>query len=178
MKLSKTLIIFYLTHLSIYCYSQNNVKYDEVKNAFDLIFKDPKKAKKELDLLEKKTIKQEDSLYALVLNNKGVYFGVQTNIDSSLYYFNKAVKHIKKGSVRYLSINNNIAILLNKAGKTDEALELFYKNLETSKKINSNKTTALIYGEIAACYSTKEEFTKEQNAKVIKVVDEMIEEYK
>lgn len=161
MSKNKKILLLFFVFTNIYCFSQEKkITYDEVKNAFDLIFKEPKQAKIKLDLLEKKTINQKDSLYALVLNNKGVYFGVQTNIDSSLYYFNKAAKHIDKGSVRFISINNNIGILLNKAGKTDEALELFYKNLEASKKIKSNKTTALIYGEIAACYSTREEYTK------------------
>lgn len=113
-KNKKTLLLFFV-FTNIYCFSQEKkITYDEVKNTFDLIFKEPNQAKKRLDILERETKKQKDSLYTIVLNNKGVYFGVQSDIDSCLYYFKKALKLSQKGSVRQLSINNNIAILLKK----------------------------------------------------------------
>ncbi|MEC5164611.1 tetratricopeptide (TPR) repeat protein/DNA-binding CsgD family transcriptional regulator [Flavobacterium sp. PL11] len=137
-------------------YSQNQVSIAETDKAYGLIFSNPTQAKMELDQLEKRAKDQKDSVYSIILNNKGVYFAVQTQMDSALIYFKKSSSLVNKTARRYVGTQTNIAVIYKKRGEIDKAIALLESNLVIADEKKYNTARATIYGELASCYSAKE----------------------
>jgi tetratricopeptide (TPR) repeat protein len=135
----KSYIAVLLLLISFDSFSQEKVVISDLDKAFALIFSDPEQAKLDLDRLEIAAKKQNDSLYSIILNNKGIYFAVQTQMDSALIYFNKSIALVNGTTKRYVGTQTNIAIIYKKRGDLDmaisilEAKPLTYKNIALSK---------------------------------------------
>jgi DNA-binding CsgD family transcriptional regulator len=153
---TKKLLLLLFILLSYRGVSQEKVTIANVDKAFALIFSDPKQAKADLDQLEIRAKTQNDSLYSIILNNKGVYYAVQTQMDSAFYFFNKSSALADKAGKRYLGTQNNIAIIYKKKGEMDKAIALLRANLLIANDKNFNAVRATIYGELASCYAAKE----------------------
>ena len=152
----KTLFTSFLLLLSCYSFSQDKITMSDANKVFALIFSDPHQAKLELDRLELQSKKQNDSLYSIILNTKGVYYAQLTKMDSALIYFNKSSALVDITTKRYLNTQNNIAIILKKTGQIDKAIKLLKTNLLVANQKKYNTTRATIYGELASCYGTKD----------------------
>ena len=137
-------------------FSQEKATIVAADKAFALIFSNPKQAKIDLDKLEIQVKEQKDSLYSIILNSKGVYYAVQTQMDSALIYFYKSSSAANKTSKRYLGTQTNIAVILKKTGEIDAAIQLLETTLAIANQKRYNTTRATIYGELASCYSAKE----------------------
>lgn len=137
---------------------KKKVDYEEVAQAFDLIFTEPQRAINTLNRLEKRTKQQHDSLYGIVLNNKGVYYGVQNNADSALHYFERAVNALINFDVRKARTFNNMGIVLKNAGRYDKSLEALRMADQIAQKTQNFDLFGLIYGEYASVYKSMENY--------------------
>lgn len=134
------------------------VRYEDVKQAFDLIFSEPQLAIKALNRLEERSKRQNDSLYGIVLNNKGVYYGVQNNSDSALHYFEKAVNAFTNYDVRKAKTLNNMGIVFKNAARYEKSLEALRMADEIAQKTQNFDLFGLIYGEYASVYKAMENY--------------------
>jgi len=150
--------LYFLLIVLFFCkgFAQEKVIVADMDKAFALIFSNPKQAKLDLDRLEIRCKKQNDSLYSIILNNKGIYYAVQTQMDSALIYFNKSIALVDGTSKRYVGTQTNIAIIYKKRGNPDKAIILLEANLKIANQKKYNTARATIYGELASCYATKE----------------------
>lgn len=137
---------------------KKKVDYEEVAQTFDLIFTEPQRAINTLNRLEKRTKQQHDSLYGIVLNNKGVYYGVQNNADSALHYFERAVNALINFDVRKARTFNNMGIVLKNAGRYDKSLEALRMADQIAQKTQNFDLFGLIYGEYASVYKSMENY--------------------
>lgn len=150
-------IIYGLVILMFWPYSffaQSKASMEQVDAAFSLIFSNPSEALLSLNQLEAITRKQNDSLYAIVLNNKGVYHATLNNLDQAIYYFEKASIHKACNAVRQVKIKNNLAIIYKKKGLYTKSFDLFKAAENLALAIDNPELLALIYGEKASLYST------------------------
>ena len=152
----KTFFSLLLLIIASISYSQSQVAIAEADKAYSLIFSNPKQAKIELDQLEKRARDQKDSVYSIVLNYKGVYYAVQTQMDSALIYFKKSSALVNKTARRYVGTQTNMAVIYKKRGEIDKAIALLESNLIIADEKKYNAARATIYGELASCYSAKE----------------------
>ena len=136
--------------------AQEKVSIQDADKALTLIFSNPYQAKIELDRLELLSKKQNDSLYSIILNSKGIYYAQLTKMDSALIYFNKSSALSDKTTKRYINTQVNIAIVLKKTGQIDKAIHILKTNLLLANQKKYNATRATIYGELASCYGTKD----------------------
>jgi tetratricopeptide (TPR) repeat protein len=77
------------------------------------------------------------------------------NIDSSLYYLNKAKKLAHLQNFEHLEsiTHRNLGILYRKLGKYDKAIESFYTYLKFCQRKNNTKSKAEAYNNIANIYN-------------------------
>lgn len=136
----------------------SKVSYSDVEQAFNLIFSQPEAAFKQLNHLEKRTKQQNDSLYGIVLNNKGVYYGMHNQTDSALYYFEKAVKVFTDNDVRKAKTLNNIGVVFKNAALYNKSLEALRKANQIAQKTQDFDLFGLIYGEYASVYKAMENY--------------------
>lgn len=153
MTLKKTLISLLVIFFVSSFYAQKKVTYDDTQKVFQEIFTNPQLAKKKLDIYEKITSENKDSIYGLVLNNKGVYNGVLGNNQKSLEYFKKALPFFSLDVDRQVKTLNNIAILYHKMNQIEESINTTQEALNLAKTTKKNNLIALAYGHYATCYS-------------------------
>jgi tetratricopeptide (TPR) repeat protein/DNA-binding CsgD family transcriptional regulator len=155
------LILFFFANNTVNATAQDDQKkvdYEEVVQAFDLIFSEPQRAINTLNQLEKRTKQQHDSLYGIVLNNIGVYYGVQNNTDSALHYFERAVNALMNYDVRKAKTFNNMGIVLKNAGRYGKSLEALRMADQIAQKTQNFDLFGLIYGEYASVYKAMENY--------------------
>lgn len=145
--------------------SQNKVTFEEVEQSFQLIFSSPDKALVKLDELERKTKKQNDSLYSIVLNYKGIYYATQNDLTKSIDYFEKAYDNIEHDELFKLKIRVNTGVAYRKNGQIAKSLEVFKEAEIEALKINEVTQLGMIYGEMASVYSDIQSF--EQAVKLL-----------
>jgi tetratricopeptide (TPR) repeat protein len=133
--------------------AQSQATMKQINDSFSLIFSNPEEALQVLNRLETVTGKQQDSLYAIVLNNKGVYHATQNDLDKAIYYFEKAAANKACNAVRRVKIKNNLAVIYKKKGLYAKSFDLFKAAENLAQDINNNELLALIYGEKASLYS-------------------------
>ena len=122
------------------------------EEAFQLIFTDKKKASLLIDSLISKETDFSDVNKGRHYSLKGVYFGVQNELDSATLYFSTALKLVPKEDDFYPKLVNNLAITQKKRGNYQEALNLLLEALEVA--VSSNNLDALhkIYSEMSSTY--------------------------
>ncbi|NGZ90226.1 tetratricopeptide repeat protein [Psychroflexus maritimus] len=122
------------------------------ENAFQFIFTDQTKA---LDLIDSLNLENKNLLpkeQSRNLSLKGVYYGVQNELDSAAHYFQKALKIIPKEEEFYPKLVNNLAITYKKKGEYQEALSLLLDGLEVARENNNLDALQKIYSEMSSCY--------------------------
>lgn len=155
------LLFFYPTQTL----SQNKVTFEEVEESFQLIFTSPDKALKTLDELERKTKKQSDSLYSIVLNYKGIYYATQNNLTKSIDYFERAYDHVEHDDLFKLKIRVNTGIAYRKNRQIAKSLEVFKEAEIEALRVNEVTQLGMIYGEMASVYSDIQSY--EQAVKLV-----------
>lgn len=135
-------------------FAQSKATMQQVDAAFSLIFSNPSEALLSLNQLEAITKKQNDSLYAIVLNNKGVYHATLNELDQAIYYLEKAAAHKACNTVRQVKIKNNLAVIYKKKGLYAKSFDVFKAAENLALEIDNPELLALIYGEKASLYST------------------------
>lgn len=120
--------------------------------AFQLIFTDQERAIFVIDsLIEQKqdfSKANQGRNYSL----KGVYYGVQNELDSAVNYFSKALELVPKEDAFYPKLVNNLAIAHKKKGNFQEALSLLINALEVAESNKNLSALHKIYSEISSCY--------------------------
>lgn len=154
----KNVLFIFLLFLVNKGFSQNTVKIKEVDQAFDLIFVNPDAAIVALNTLEQQTKNQNDSLYGIVLNHKGVYYAVKSEFKTAIFYFDAAKRNLKKNSETGLKSSKNKAIALKKQGKVTEAIALLKSTLIEAIDHKYYIIAAVIYGELGSCNQALEQY--------------------
>ena len=113
----KSVLFILLILISYKGFAQNTIEIKEVDQAFDLIFANPDAAIVALNTLEQQTKNQNDSLYGIVLNHKGVYYAVNSDLEKAIYYFFSATKHLKQNSEAKVNARKNKAVILKNKQK-------------------------------------------------------------
>ncbi|MCL9769721.1 transcriptional regulator [Flavobacterium sp. HXWNR69] len=153
MTLKKNLTSLYIFFLASTLQAQNKVTFEDTQKAFQEIFTNPQLAKKKLDAYEKITVENKDSIYGLVLNAKGIYYGVLGNNKKSLEHFKKALPFFGLDVERQVKTLNNIAIVYHKMNQIEESINTTQEALNLAKTTKKNNLIALVYGHYATCYS-------------------------
>lgn len=143
------LMLFFFSCVGL---AQQKTVVEKQEEAFQLIFSDQEKAKQLIDSL----IIQENNFTAANQGRhyslKGVYFGVQNELDSASYYFNKAIRIYPKEDAFYPKLVNNLAITYKKKGNYQEALNLLLEAQEIAIHTNNVDALEKIYSEMSSCY--------------------------
>ena len=122
------------------------------EEAFQLIFSEQAQALLVIDSLIDKKQNFSKANQGRHYSLKGVYFGVQNELDSASYYFNKALKKITRKDDFYPKLVNNLAITYKKKGDYQEALNLLLQAQEVAIERNNLDALEKIYSEMSSCY--------------------------
>lgn len=151
--MKKFLILLILMFPATICLCAQEVNIQQKQDeAFQLIFSDQTKALVLIDSLISKendfNATQRGRHYSL----KGVYFGVQNNLDSATVYFAKALELVPKKDVFYPKLINNLAITYKKKGDYQGALNLLLEAQEIAITSNNKEALQKIYSEMSSTY--------------------------
>ncbi|GGE26703.1 tetratricopeptide repeat protein [Psychroflexus planctonicus] len=153
MELLKIIFSFLISiFLSFACFAQDSVLKERQDEAFELIFSDPENALNKIDSLNKQNKLLRPGNQSRNLSLKGVYYGVQNELDSAVYYFQNALKIIPKEDDFYPKLVNNLAITYKKKGDYQKALNLLLEALEVASSTNNLDALQKIYSEMSSCY--------------------------
>lgn len=134
--------------------SQDKVTYEETQEAFNQIFINANNSKELLDRLELRARPQNDSIYGLVLNNLGVYFGVKSAYQEAYQYFERAMPYFENNPTRQAKTLNNISIALSKFNRFPEAIRYSNQAEQIAIQLDNPQLLGLVYGQYASCYSS------------------------
>jgi tetratricopeptide (TPR) repeat protein len=132
--------------------AQDEALINSQDQAFNLIFQDPEKAIVLIDSLIEQYQFDKTHVQGKNLSNKGVYYGVQNKLDSSLFYFQKALAVTETTHAFYPKLLNNIAIVQKKKGDYQAALDTLVNALEVANIENNTDSKVLIYSELSSVY--------------------------
>lgn len=112
-----------------------------------------KAAKEQLDFLRNyvKGSKKDSTDFALVFSSYGIFYGMQSKYDSSIYFYEKAIGiYEKSGIKRQLGASySNIAIGFQQQSNFPMALFYYQKSLKVSEGLNDELQQAYTYLNIA-----------------------------
>jgi len=99
--------------------------------------------------------------------NIGLIYADMNRFDSALMFSFRSVEILKKlpGTPVYLKlarVYNNIGMVYRKMNKIDEALKNYLISESYDKYFNNNQTKAVVIGNIAECYLTKNNYFEAQ----------------
>jgi tetratricopeptide (TPR) repeat protein len=98
--------------------------------------------------------RNDTSIIGLSLANLGWNFYVEKMYDSSLYYYNKCVKHSLKAE-EYGTLGNsygNIGTIYRDLGYPEKAIDYYLKAIEMAKKVNDWYGLSWIYKDMSDMY--------------------------
>ena len=111
-----------------------------------------KAAKEQLDFLRTYVKAPKDSSdFALVFASYGIFYGMQSKYDSSIYFYEKAISIYEKTAVKKQlgAAYSNIAIGFQQQSNFPVALVYFQKSLKVSEELNDELQQAYTYLNIA-----------------------------
>ena len=111
-----------------------------------------KAAKEQLDFLRTYVKAPKDSSdFALVFSSYGIFYGMQSKYDSSIYFYEKAICIYEKTAVKKQlgAAYSNIAIGFQQQSNFPIALFYFQKSLKVSEELNDELQQAYTYLNIA-----------------------------
>ena len=138
--------------LSCACFAQDDLLKQKQDEAFELIFTNQAKAILVIDSLIVAHKDNQGFKQAKNYSNKGVYYGVQNELDSAAYYFNKGLEIIPRENSFYPKLANNLAITYKKKGSYQKALSTLLEVLEVARSTNNLDALQKIYSEMSSCY--------------------------
>lgn len=147
-----TLLIAIL--VSCVSYSQEKKLETIQEKVFQLIFTDQEKAIEVIDSLISKNQNFSEVNQGRHYSLKGVYFGVQNELDSAAFYFSKALKIVPKEDFFYPNLANNLSIVYKKKGEYKNALDLSTKALSIAYEQENNEAKGKLYSEMASLYKS------------------------
>lgn len=144
--------------LSCACFAQDDLLKQKQDETFELIFTNQAKAILVIDSLILAYKDNQGFKQAKNYSNKGVYYGVQNELDSAAYYFNKAVALTPENHQFYPKLLNNLSIIYKKKGNYKEAINNLNIALEIANKQNNSDGKSRIYSELASIYRSLNEY--------------------
>ncbi|MDD3005300.1 sensor histidine kinase [Flavobacterium sp.] len=105
---------------------------------------------------------QNDSLLGLAYNTLGNTQQYLTQLDSSLYYHEKALLYREKTNdvIGIADSYNNIGIAYDSQGNFDNALKYYFKALKCYEKNHNDDKTAMTLANIGVVYKSQKEYKK------------------
>lgn len=160
--LRRLLFTIMLTGFSAFAQQPYNFKTAETE-ARRLLYTAPDSA---LTII-KKTLAQKKPLHDTILGNTynlyGIYYVSGGKIDSSLYYFKKALSHVENYTENKKRVLSNIAIAYRHKGEYQKGIATINKVIAISKKQRDSSRLALAYGELASNYNYTMQYKKSVN---------------
>ena len=114
-------------------------------------------------ILIQKTLAQgklHDSIYASTYNLYGLYHAMKGNVDSSLFYYKKAVNYGKDYHRIKAGIIINLAAAYRRSGDYDNSIKLINQSLKEYDQKDDNTVRAMLLGELASNHNHKLEYKK------------------
>lgn len=133
---------------------------EAINFAQSLTFSDPNRAYEILNELEVNTSVKKDSVYAIVLNSKGVYYSIKNEHENALRCFIKAHENAGFNKLFKIKTLSNIGISYRKQKNFIKSIETFREAQFQAKTILATEQQAVILGEMAAVYSEIQSFEK------------------
>ena len=121
----------------------------------------------------KKTLAQghvHDSITGNTYNLYGLYHAMKGNPDSSIFYYQKAIKNLEKYRKLKIGVLINLAAAYRHKGEYDNSIKLLTESLKEYNKKEDNKAIAMMYGELASNYNYKLEYKTSINY-LLKAID-------
>ncbi len=132
--------------------------YKYQKDAFRLIFKQPKRAINITDSLISIHNHWPDSLKANNFKNKAILNAIQNDLDTALYYFNLSLDHLDPKQPEYPKMLNNIAVVYKKQNRFQKAFEVIELGDSIARAESNYNALALLAGQRATCYTRLQNF--------------------
>lgn len=139
-------------------YGQDSLLYKKQEDAFRLIFENREKAIVLIDSLISEYEHVQTHVQGKNLSNKGVYYAVQNQLDSSIYYFEQALHITEKDHVFYPNLSNNLAIVYKKKGYYEQALDVLVEALNIAKQQDNFEALGKLYSETASLYRSLNQY--------------------
>lgn len=112
-----------------------------------------------LDKLYQHKDRLQDTTYSKLLNDYGIYYGIQNELDSALFYFNKSVSILKDKNNKYKALGlKNIANVYKLKGEYDKALKILFKSLSIARTQKDLNIESNILGDISSNYFYKQRY--------------------
>lgn len=139
-------------------YGQDSLLYKKQEDAFRLIFENREKAIVLIDSLISEYEHVQTHVQGKNLSNKGVYYAIQNQLDSSIYYFEQALHITEKDHVFYPNLSNNLAIVYKKKGDYEQALDVLVEALNIAKQQDNFEALGKLYSETASLYRSLNQY--------------------
>jgi DNA-binding CsgD family transcriptional regulator len=125
------------------------------EKVYKLIFVEPTKARKEIDLLLKNRQNVPDTLYGMNWNMLGIYYGVNNFLDSAHFALDQAISILPEGFSRRMAIMNNKAIIYRKQKNYEKGMQLLEMAEKDAVKYGDSLMLGTIIGEKSSYFSAQ-----------------------
>jgi len=96
---------------------------------------------------------QHDTIYAMANTYRGYYYLIKNNLDSSIYYYDRAVAYSANSPICRARALRLMAAPYRKKTNYSKSLQLLERSEREYVALNDQKGLATVYGEIAANYN-------------------------
>jgi tetratricopeptide (TPR) repeat protein len=125
---------------------------EKIKRIDNLIYKQPDSARVIIrQIIDHKGL--HDTVYAIANTYQGYYHLLKNDLDSSIYYYNKAIAYSEGWTSHNARALRNMATPYKKKGNYEKSLKLLAEAENKYESINDQKGLATVYGEIASNYN-------------------------